>query len=140
MSCHKKRYHMYFFNSKAKYTLLFIYLIYIQQEPDCGVTLSLHPHIPSCHYLNGFFQTVWDSVQLFLQKFLSDCIPHKKVKKKTAFFVNRKKKKSPIIGTFCFEFLIISVELMSWGCLQSEGEACCFTCIAVLLTGGEKRY
>lgn len=57
---------MYFFNMKAKYMLVFIYLIFIQREPDCGVTLSLRPRIPLCHYLNDFFQTVWDSVRLFL--------------------------------------------------------------------------
>lgn len=69
----------------------FLYLVFTQQEPDCGVTLSLHPHMPSCHFLNDFFQTVWDLVWLFPQKFLSDFIPRKKVKGKTALSVDRKK-------------------------------------------------
>jgi len=55
---------MDFFNMKVKYMLLFIYLTFIQREPHCGVTLSLHPLIPSCCYLNDFFQTVWDSFRL----------------------------------------------------------------------------
>lgn len=107
----------------------FLHLVFIQQEPDCGVTLSLHPHMPSCHFLNDFFQTVWDSVRLFPQKFLSDCIPRKKVKGRLPFLWIGKNNR-------CYFLFWISNNLFGLNAIETSA-ACCFTCIpqAVLFSG-----